>query len=130
LRDGLENSAPLEFPPPAGTRRFVQGFARHLAGSKAPGALPEKTGQTSSAASASVCYSVLAGAFRVSAKRAQTAGRSILERNPVITTIHPIRGAEAPETFSDAEYATARLLLSLLSLVVTTTPVVLLQVNG
>ena len=53
-----------------------------------------------------------------------------MKRNPIIATIHPMSGAETPETFSDSEYARVRLLLSVLSLVLTTTLVVLLQVNA
>ena len=53
-----------------------------------------------------------------------------MKRNPVTTTIQPLSGAETPKTFSDSEYATARLLLSVLSLVLTTTLAVLLQLNG
>ena len=53
-----------------------------------------------------------------------------MKRNPIITTIHPVSGAETPEAFSDAEYARVRLLLSVLSLVLSTTLVVLLQVNA
>ncbi len=53
-----------------------------------------------------------------------------MKRSPIITTIHPISGAQTPETFSNAEYARVRLLLSAVSLVLTTTLVVLLQVNA
>ena len=64
------------------------------------------------------------------AERTQMARRSIVKRDPIITAIHPISGAETPETSSDSEYARVRLLLSVLSLVLTTTLVVLLQVNA
>jgi len=50
--------------------------------------------------------------------------------NPIITLTHPLSRAGASETFSDLEFSTVRLLLSVLSLVLTTTLVVLLQVNA
>ncbi len=53
-----------------------------------------------------------------------------MKRSPIITTVHPISGAQTPETLSDSEYARVRLLLSLLSLVLTTTLVVVLQISA
>lgn len=53
-----------------------------------------------------------------------------MKRNPIITLTQPISGAGTPETFSDLEFSKVRLLLSVLSLVLTTTLVVLLQVNA
>jgi hypothetical protein len=58
------------------------------------------------------------------------ARRSIVKRNPIITLTHPLGGAGTSETFSDLEFSKVRLLLSVLSLVLTTTLVVLLQVNA
>jgi hypothetical protein len=58
------------------------------------------------------------------------ARRSIVKRNPIITLTQPISGAGTSETFSDLEFSKVRLLLSVLSLVLTTTLVVLLQVNA
>ena len=53
-----------------------------------------------------------------------------MKRNPIITLTHPLGGAGTSETFSDLEFSKIRSLLSVLSLVLTTTLVVLLQVNA